>query len=66
MKMTNNQLHNAIHYKAYSKIMNIELAINSLRKEKPYGVYTQEMIDNQIRFHSNDLQVWKKILELNG
>ena len=35
-------------------------------KELPVGAYTQEMIDNQIKFNKRDLQVWDKIMELNG
>lgn len=65
MKMTNEEIQDAIHTKAYSKIMNIELAINSLQKEKPCGAYTQEMIDNQLRFQKRDLQVWNQILKQN-
>lgn len=63
--MSREELQSAIHTKAYSKIMNIELAIKSLQKEKPCGAYTQEMIDNQLRFHKRDLQVWKQIMEQN-
>lgn len=65
MVMNDDELQSAIHTKAYSKIMNIELAIKSLQKEKPSGAYTQEMIDNQLRFHKRDLQVWKQIMEQN-
>ena len=63
--MSREELQSAIHTKAYSKIMNIELAINSLQKERPTGAYTQEMIDNQLRFQKRDLQVWNQILEQN-
>lgn len=63
--MNADELQSAIHTKAYSKIMNIELAINSLQKERPTGAYTQEMIDNQLRFQKRDLQVWNQILKQN-
>lgn len=66
MKMTNEEMQDAIHTKAYSKITFIELQLNSLQKELPVGAYTQEMIDSQIRFNKRDLQVWNKIMELNG
>lgn len=65
MVMNDDELQSAIHTKAYSKIMHIELAINSLQKEKPYGAYTQEMIDNQLRFQKRDLQVWNQIMYQN-
>lgn len=63
--MNADELQSAIHTKAYSKIMNIELAIKSLQKEKPTGAYTQEMIDNQLRFQKRDLLVWNQILKQN-
>lgn len=66
MKMTNSELQDAIHNKCYARISFIELQIKSLQKELPAGAYTQEMIDNQIRFNKRDLQVWNKIMELNG
>lgn len=66
MKMTNEEIQDAIHNKAYSKINFIELQLDSLQKELPVGAYTQEMIDNQIKFNKRDLQVWNKIMELNG
>lgn len=64
--MTNEEIQDAIHTKAYSQITFIELQLKSLQKELPAGAYTQEMIDNQIRFNKRDLQVWNKIMELNG
>jgi hypothetical protein len=66
MKMTNEEIQDAIHTKAYSKITFIEMQVKSLQKELPVGAYTQEMIDNQIRFNKRNLQVWNKIMELNG
>ena len=66
MKMTNEEIQDAIHTKAYSQITFIELQLKSLQKELPAGAYTQEMINNQIRFNKRDLQVWNKIMELNG
>ena len=66
MKMTNSELQDAIHNKCYSKISFIEMQLKSLKKELPYGAYTREMIDNQIRFNKRDLQVWNKIMQLNG
>jgi hypothetical protein len=66
MKMNNEELQNAIHTKCYARISFIELQLKSLQKELPTGAYTQEMIDNQIRFNKRDLQVWNKIMELNG
>ena len=63
--MNADELQSAIHTKAYSKIMNIELAIKSLQKERPHGAYTQEMIDNQLRFQKRDLLVWNQILKQN-
>lgn len=64
--MSNEEIQDAIHTKAYSKISFIEMQLKSLQKESPAGAYTQEMIDNQIRFNKRDLQVWNKIMELNG
>jgi len=64
--MNNDELQSAIHNKAYSKISFIEMQLNSLRKETPYGAYTQDMIDNQIRFNKRELQMWNQIMELNG
>lgn len=66
MKMTNEEIQDAIHSKAFAQISFIELQLNSLKQELPAGAYTQEMIDNQIRFNKRDLQVWNKIMELNG
>ncbi len=66
MMMSNEEIQDAIHSKAYSKITFIEMQLKSLQKELPTGAYTQEMIDNQIRFNKRDLQVWNKIMELNG
>ena len=66
MKMTNEEMQDAIHSKAFAQISFIELQLNSLKQELPAGAYTQEMIDNQIRFNKRDLQVWNKIMELNG
>ena len=66
MKMTNEEIQDAVHTKAYSQITFIELQLKSLQKELPAGAYTQEMIDNQIRFNKRDLQVWNKIIQLNG
>lgn len=66
MMMSNEEIQDAIHSKAYSKITFIEMQLRSLQKELPTGAYTQEMIDNQIRFNKRDLQVWNKIMELNG
>ncbi len=66
MKMTNEEIQDAIHTKAYSQITFIELQLKSLQKELPAGAYTQEMINNQIRFNKRDLQVWNKIMQLNG
>lgn len=66
MMMSNEEIQDAIHSKAYSKITFIEMQLRSLQKELPAGAYTQEMIDNQIRFNKRDLQVWNKIMELNG
>lgn len=66
MMMSNEEIQDAIHTKAYSKITFIEMQLRSLQKELPAGAYTQEMIDNQIRFNKRDLQVWNKIMELNG
>ena len=66
MMMSNEEIQDAIHSKAYSKITFIEMQLKSLQKELPAGAYTQEMIDNQIRFNKRDLQVWNKIMELNG
>ena len=63
--MTDDELYFAIHNKAYSKISFIEMELESLKEETPAGSYTQEMIDNQIRFNKRELQVWKTILHLN-
>ena len=63
--MTDDELYFAIHNKAYSKISFIEMELESLKKEIAAGAYTQEMIDNQIRFNERELQVWKTILDLN-
>ena len=65
MKMNNEELQSAIHTKCYSKISFIEMQLKSLQKELPYGAYTREMIDNQIRFNKRDLQVWNEILKQN-
>ena len=65
MKMNNEELQDAIHTKCYSKISFIEMQLKSLQKELPYGAYTREMIDNQIRFNKRDLQVWNEILKQN-
>ena len=43
--MTNEEIQDAIHTKAYSQITFIELQLKSLQKELPVGAYTQEMID---------------------
>ena len=64
--MSNEEIQNAIHNKCQARISFIELQLKSLQKELPTGAYTQEMIDNQIRFNKRDLQVWNKIMELNG
>ena len=66
MMMSNEEIQNAIHNKCYARISFIELQLKSLQKELPTGAYTQEMIDNQIRFNKRDLQVWNKIMQLNG
>jgi len=66
LQMNNIELQDAIHNKCYARISFIKLQIKSLQKELPTGAYTQEMIDNQIRFNKRDLQVWNKIMELNG
>ena len=63
--MTDDELYFAIHNKAYSKISFIEMELESLKKEIAAGSYTQEMIDNQIKFNERELQVWKTILHLN-
>ena len=49
--MTKEEIQSAIHSKAFAQISFIELQLNSLKKESPRGAYTQEMIDNQIRFY---------------
>ncbi len=63
--MTDDELYFAIHNKAYSKISFIKMELQSLKKDVAAGSYTQEMIDNQIRFNERELQVWKTILDLN-
>lgn len=63
--MNDDELQGAIHNKAFSKIIFIESEIKSLQKELPGGSYTQEMIDNQIRFNNRELQIWKTIMHLN-
>lgn len=64
-KMTKEEIQDAIHSKAFAQISFIELQLNSLKKELPSGAYTQEMIDNQIRFHTKELKVWNTIMDQN-
>ena len=64
-KMTKEEIQDAIHSKAFSRISFIELQLNSLKQELPSGAYTQEMIDNQIRFQNKELIVWNKIMDQN-
>ena len=63
--MTKEEIQSAIHSKAFAQISFIELQLNSLKKESPRGAYTQEMIDNQIRFHNKELIVWNTIMDQN-